>query len=844
MWNDRLNGYRWKSHCRKTQRRWVSWRIVVLKRVSEFLRSLSLSFVCVMQSRGRSYECRSNEKTFFVWYIINCHCLVKIKSWQVCRGTSNFIRPQLSTKPNTAFVVCHCCMPSSWCLRHSTPPPPPPPSLSLSLSHTSIHAYVCITSLFAVHPLMSLCQSDDVVRRNSIECQFSPLLATLSLWSVKKDQPHTGMHALCTISVMYETPTLKYLHFCFFFVADGSILFEEVERLPWSQEQGHILFTSWISSLTVFLIGNCTIQRSEDKAVKAFGVDVLSSLWFIVYRSPFPLSELIVSLIAPLSHPRVLMMHVYSTSHMHTDACMHTLTRCIQSSCALLTHWRIFWKLMHDVNWFYVHNHGCVCLSSHFSTLALPLYHQSDFSESKLEINDKLPLFMALQRCPASHFEDFYPLHSKSGWRAFRKDVGWNIFKLEHPVRHYFGKCSKGIHCFILSVLSLQVILLYKWTQCCCCCCSSSSSSSSSSCHHHRWMGNCSFLTSVSLKRSLVIDHFLFSLESDRISRGILRLFGFRWRCGCILCLDELLYIVASRSSNTWSDTLLLQTKGRNCRQQSISAILRSCCSVVGCALSQGNVSFSFSESHLHVSGDWIMVYAHLVFESCLGRGISTASLFHDLVSLVCIKQWKHFVHSMHKMRWKGRWRSQTLLVTISLSSVKRRLWPSHSMLTESPAVILSLFTFYANPFLSFVAQFWRRHMSSVAFTWNTHDYSASEELRPEYWGEERISPITGRQEVHFPSSRRYARYFVSFLAMQPMLLIAVCAMLLSLNLNGYIKDIHSPVHIATLAKFAEPVGLSLVCVCGCVTNCLLWKDTPCQSWKKIMLVFWTKAHA
>ena len=41
-----------------------------------------------------------------------------------------------------------------------------------------------------------------------------------------------------------------------------------------------------------------------------------------------------------------------------------------------------------------------------------------------------------------------------------------------------------------------------------------------------------------------------------------------------------------------------------------------------------------------------------------------------------------------------------------------------------------------------------------------------------------------------------------------PFLVIAVGAMILSLNFNGYVKDKHSPIYIGALAKFAEPVSV------------------------------------
>ena len=40
-----------------------------------------------------------------------------------------------------------------------------------------------------------------------------------------------------------------------------------------------------------------------------------------------------------------------------------------------------------------------------------------------------------------------------------------------------------------------------------------------------------------------------------------------------------------------------------------------------------------------------------------------------------------------------------------------------------------------------------------------------------------------------------------------PVLLLAVGAMLCSLNFNGYIKDKESPVYIAAFAYYAEPVS-------------------------------------
>jgi hypothetical protein len=49
---------------------------------------------------------------------------------------------------------------------------------------------------------------------------------------------------------------------------------------------------------------------------------------------------------------------------------------------------------------------------------------------------------------------------------------------------------------------------------------------------------------------------------------------------------------------------------------------------------------------------------------------------------------------------------------------------------------------------------------------------------------------------------------------MLPLLSVGVAVMTLSLNLNGYVKDPHSPIFVPQLAKFAKPVSLYVYVVC------------------------------
>ena len=102
----------------------------------------------------------------------------------------------------------------------------------------------------------------------------------------------------------------------------------------------------------------------------------------------------------------------------------------------------------------------------------------------------------------------------------------------------------------------------------------------------------------------------------------------------------------------------------------------------------------------------------------------------------------------------------------------------------------------------------WTRMEHCLALEWGTYRNEQVENVRPEFEGELRLSPITGKMETYYPMWRRRVRYFLSFLISLPFLMLGVGAMILSLNLNGYIKHPESPIHIASLARYADPGGI------------------------------------
>lgn len=118
--------------------------------------------------------------------------------------------------------------------------------------------------------------------------------------------------------------------------------------------------------------------------------------------------------------------------------------------------------------------------------------------------------------------------------------------------------------------------------------------------------------------------------------------------------------------------------------------------------------------------------------------------------------------------------------------------------------------------------RFWERREYELAYEWGTlemtsdvmaavmeADYNLDGGLyshrRPEFVGFLRISPVTGEEELYFPSRRRKLQYAVSALVTCLMLTVAFWVMILSLNLQGYIRprNQYHPFHFNDVAKLS-----------------------------------------
>jgi anoctamin-10 len=115
--------------------------------------------------------------------------------------------------------------------------------------------------------------------------------------------------------------------------------------------------------------------------------------------------------------------------------------------------------------------------------------------------------------------------------------------------------------------------------------------------------------------------------------------------------------------------------------------------------------------------------------------------------------------------------------------------------------------------------QFWARQEIQWSYQWGTllNDYERQTYFAPrtEFTGKLRHSPVTGELEVYYPAYKRRLKYIVNGIVTIAMLGVAFTAMILSLNLQGYIDPKHDlerwgpgshhPFHFEKLSRLADP---------------------------------------
>lgn len=74
--------------------------------------------------------------------------------------------------------------------------------------------------------------------------------------------------------------------------------------------------------------------------------------------------------------------------------------------------------------------------------------------------------------------------------------------------------------------------------------------------------------------------------------------------------------------------------------------------------------------------------------------------------------------------------------------------------------------------------EYWKRTSITLAWKWGVTEYEEEEETRPEFVGEVRKSPITGKPELYSPPGPRYQKYLVTVLVTLALLAVSCGAML------------------------------------------------------------------
>jgi anoctamin-10 len=174
--------------------------------------------------------------------------------------------------------------------------------------------------------------------------------------------------------------------------------------------------------------------------------------------------------------------------------------------------------------------------------------------------------------------------------------------------------------------------------------------------------------------------------------------------------------------------------------------------------------------------------------------------------------------------------------------SSSTQLFIMHQQRSRSIAVLAlthlaPILSFQYTPFYGLVCflwalllyRFWERKENELAYKWGTlelsnmannggpQDYSSLgggenggiyAHRRPEFKGQTRTSPVTGKPELYYPSHKRKLQYLGSAVVTALMLSVAFSVMILSLNLQGYIRPSNSqqyhPFYFAQFAVLSE----------------------------------------
>jgi len=123
---------------------------------------------------------------------------------------------------------------------------------------------------------------------------------------------------------------------------------------------------------------------------------------------------------------------------------------------------------------------------------------------------------------------------------------------------------------------------------------------------------------------------------------------------------------------------------------------------------------------------------------------------------------------------------------------------------------LLPLFTIFMVCWAVLFIQFWKRKCALTTSDWGddlTSECCCTHYL-PDFSGELRECPITGKTVLFYPLHKRYLKYLKSIIVTFGMLIVAFSVMVISLNFQGYIHE-HSYgssfLHFPKIQQFSNP---------------------------------------
>uniref|UniRef100_A0A0G4HHW7 Anoctamin transmembrane domain-containing protein n=1 Tax=Chromera velia CCMP2878 TaxID=1169474 RepID=A0A0G4HHW7_9ALVE len=120
-------------------------------------------------------------------------------------------------------------------------------------------------------------------------------------------------------------------------------------------------------------------------------------------------------------------------------------------------------------------------------------------------------------------------------------------------------------------------------------------------------------------------------------------------------------------------------------------------------------------------------------------------------------------------------------------------------------SILMPFYTLALVAWAALFLKFWQRESAAVAVRWGSDDMARVEQVRWQFYGTLVLDPLTGTMVKRYPWWKRFIKQCCSALLTLFLLGIVVVVMMLSLNMQGYIRNTKSFAYIPALSRLATP---------------------------------------